>query len=256
LSQASLIPLEGSSLLFVVPALGRVDLARICYRQLAEMRDELRFRGLLTDILVISDDGNLDAAETEGFATLHHEQKPGIQLGDRLNNGYVWAADHGYDYVCPIGNDSWMHPDRIRWLPDGETLLCTRNYACVNSDATQQAHLRLDYPGGAGSRIIPLRLLERYDYRPLKPNQSSGCDTGTLMAMCRGVMRAPNVVYTDLHPAEIVGFQSADVQVTKWRWWLQHDHTLEEPFHGLAYLYGDHLVTAIRDHYATVLAAV
>ena len=256
MTQTTLIPLEGSSLLLVVPALGRVELARICYRQLAELRNALRFRGLATQVLVVSDDGNLQAADEEGFALLEHEQRPMHQLGDRLNEGFAWAANQGYEYVCAIGNDSWMHPDRIRFLPDHDSILCTRNYACVNQDATQQARLTLEYPGGAGSRVIPLRLLERYEYRPLKPEQSSGCDTRTLMMMCRDVVRAPNLVYTNLHPAEIVGFQSADSQITRWQWWLQHPHAIVEPFHGLADLYGDDLVGMVRDHYATVLAAV
>jgi hypothetical protein len=157
--------------------------------------------------------------------------------------------------VCAVGNDSFMHPNRFSWLPVGDSILCTRNFTCLNADATEQAALRLDYPGGVGSRVFPTRMFERVDYAPLDPYQMSGCDTGTLLALTRNVMRAPDLVYTDFHPAEIVGFQSGDVQVTKWHWWLQHPHEKQTPFHGLAELYGDGLVDAVRDHYSAALTA-
>jgi hypothetical protein len=251
LSQVTLLPAQGRALLFVVPAHERVELARICYRQFRELRETLRERDCQADVLIVSDDDNLDAAESELLHTLEHANP----LGARLNAGFSWAAEHGYDYVCPIGNDSFMHPDRFGWLPGPETILCTRNYTCLNADATEQAWLWLEYPGGVGSRVIPLSLLERYDYKPLPDNQASGCDTGTLMALCRNTERAPNLVYTDLHPAEVVGFQSGDSQVTKWNFWLQHLKERQEPFTGLADLYGAELVDQIRDHYTAAIAA-
>jgi hypothetical protein len=146
-----------------------------------------------------------------------------------------------------------MHPDRFSWLPAGDAILCTRNFTCLNADASEQAALRLDYPGGVGSRVFPTGMFERVDYTPLDPYQMSGCDTGTLLALCRNVVRAPDLIYTDFHPAEIVGFQS-DIQVTKWHWWLQHPHDKQDPFHGLGDLYGDGLVEAVRQHYSALVA--
>jgi hypothetical protein len=246
-----LLPARGRSLLFVVPAHERVELARICYGQFAELRAQLDERGVRAEVLVVTDDENAEAAADYRLHVLEHPNP----LGSRLNAGFTWAAEHGFEYVCPLGNDSFMHPDRFTWFPDPETILCTRNYTCLNADASEQAWLWLDYPGGVGSRVIPLSLLERYDYRPLPDNQASGCDTGTLMAICRNTERAPNLVYTDLHPAEVVGFQSGDSQVTKWNFWLQHLKERQEPFAGLADLYGDELVDQILDHYSAAIAA-
>jgi hypothetical protein len=250
LSEVTLQPAAGKSILFIVPAHERVELARICYLQFVYLISKLRGRGLYADVLVIADDENLETADDHCLRILAHDNR----LGAKLNAGYRYAHEHGFDYVCAIGNDSWMHPDRLTWLPVGDAILCTRNFTCLNAEANEQAALRLDYPGGVGSRVFPTGMFERVDYAPLDPYQMSGCDTGTLLALCRNVERAPDLVYTDHHPAEVVGFQSGDVQVTKWHWWLQHPHDKQAPFHGLTDLYGPELVDAIRAHYAAVAA--
>lgn len=250
LSEVTLQPAAGRSLLFVVPAYQRVELASICYRQFAQVIRACREYRLTVDFLIVSDDENLDAAAGEGLSTLEHDNR----LGARLNAGYTLAHDQGYDYTCAVGNDSFIHPDRFQWLPVGDAILCTRNYTCVNSACTQQAALKLTYPGGVGSRVFPIGVLERVDYKPLTdPHQMSGCDTETLLALCRNVMRAPDLIYTDMHPAEVAGFQSEDVQVTKWEWFLQHPHTIQEPFHGLYALYGRDLVDEVRAHYSVAV---
>lgn len=248
LSEVTVRPAAGRSLLFVCPAYRRVELARICYRQFASLKNSAALYGLEARFLVLADDENLDAADSAGLMTREAQNR----LGERLNTGYRFAYEHGFDYVCPVGNDSWLHPPRFQWLPVGDAILCTRNYTCVNAAADQQAALRLDYPGGVGYRVFPISMFSRVDYAPLDPYQMSGCDTGTLLALCRNVVRAPDLIYTDVHPAETVGFQSPDVQITKWAWFLQHPHDKQEPFHGLADLYGDSLVDAVRQHYAAV----
>ena len=258
MAEVTLQPATGKSILFVVPAYQRVELATICYQQLAAACEKVWYRSRLrARILVISDDENLEVAarlrEVDGapIDTVELDNR----LGARLNAGYRYAHDEGFDYVCAVGNDSFMHPDRFSWLPVDNAILCTRNFTCINSEANVQAALRLDYPGGVGSRVFPTGMFARVDYAPLDPFQMSGCDTGTLLALCRNVLRAPDLIYTDLHPAEVVGFQSGDVQVTKWAWWLQHPHEIQEPFHGLADLYGDGLVEAIRSHYSALVVA-
>ena len=246
MAEVTLRPAAGRSLLFVCPAYQRVDLARICYRQFAMFRDAAARYGLRAEFLIVSDDENLDVALEHGLCALEVPNR----LGERLNTGYTFAHEAGYDYVCAVGNDSWVHPDRFLWLPAGDAILCTRNFTCLNSTGTVQAALRLEYPGGVGTRVFPVEMLGRVDYKPITdPYQMSGCDTETLLALCRNVVRAPDLVYTDVHPAEVVGFQSGDVQVTKWNWWLQHPHTVEEPFAGLVDLYGAELVDDVRAHY-------
>lgn len=251
MAQVTLVSAAGRSLLFVCPANGRVRLARVCYRQFALMLETLRGWGLDAQLVVVADDDNLDAAEENGFVTIEHENR----LGAKLNAGYQWAAEHGFDYVCAVGNDSWMHPDRFRWLPAPDALLCTRNYTVVSPDGAEQAWLKLSYDGGTGSRVIPTRWLAGCGYRPVHDSQTSGCDTATLLAICRNVERAPHLVYTDLHPYEVVGFQSPDEQITKWGAWTRHFlHEMQKPFHGLAAHYPGDLVAAVRDHYAAVPA--
>lgn len=250
LSEVTVQPASGRSLLFVCPAYQRVELASICYRQFAEVKETCAGFGLKTEFLILSDDENWDAAADAGLDAVQVANR----LGQRLNEGYQRAAEEDYDYVCAIGNDSFVHPDRFQWLPVGDAILCTRNFTCLNSEANQQAALRLDYPGGVGTRVFPIGMLERVNYKPITdPYQMSGCDTETLLALCRGVQKAPDLIYTDMHPAEIVGFQSGDVQVTKWAWWLQHPHTVQEPFEGLVELYGAGLVDEVRAHYSVAV---
>lgn len=250
MSEVTLRPAKDCSLLFICPAYQRVDLASVCFRQFAEFRTAAARYGLRTEFLVLADDDNLDAALEHGLGALEVPNR----LGERLNTGYSFAHDAGYDYVAAVGNDSFVHPDRFRWLPVGDAILCTRNFTCINPAGDTQAALRLDYPGGVGTRVFPVPMLERVDYKPLQdPYQMSGCDTETLLALCRNVIRPPDLVYTDMHPAEVVGFQSGDVQVTKWAWWLQHPHTIQEPFEGLTDLYGASLIDEVRALYAVAV---
>lgn len=251
MASVSLTAAAGRSLLFVCPAHGRVDLATVCYRQFADLLDVLRAGGMRADAVVIADDDNLAAADEAGLLTIEHDNR----LGAKLNAGYTYAHEHGYEYACAVGNDSWLHPDRFVWMPDRDSLLCTRNYTCVTADGQDQHWLKLDYDGGTGSRVIPVHWLERCDFKPLEPYQSSGCDTGTLLAICRGVERAPNLVYTDLHPYEVVGFQS-EVQVTDWKHFTRrYLHQRQEPFEGLTDHFPAGLVDQIRAHYAAPVHA-
>jgi len=246
MASVSLIAAAGRSLLFVCPAHGRVDLAAVCYRQFADLCEQLNRRGLHADVLVIADDRNLDHAADANLLTLEHDNR----LGAKFNAGYTYAAEHGYEYACAVGNDSWLHPDRFQWLPDRDALLCTRNYTCVTPDAGEQHWLKLAYDGGTGSRVIPLGWLAGCDYKPLEPAQTSGCDTGTLLAICRGVERAPHLVYTDLHPYEVIGFQSS-VQITDWRHFTdRYLHERQSPFQGLADHYPAPLIDEVRAVYA------
>ena len=250
MSEVTLRPAAGRSLLLICPAYERIELASICYRQFSRFKERVARFGLDAEFLILSNDDNIVAAAESGHLTIETENR----LGERLNTGYTFAYQHGFDYVCAIGNDSFVHPDRFQWLPVGDAILCTRNFTCLNSEANEQAALRLDYPGGVGTRVFPVGMLERVNYKPLAdPYQMSGCDTETLLALCRNVVRAPDLIYTDYHPAELVGFQSGDVQVTKWHWWLQHPHTKQEPFEGLADLYGADLIDEVRGHYAVTV---
>lgn len=252
MSEITVRPAAGRSLLFVCPAQRRVELAAICYQQFAHAREVCAGFGLRAEFLILSDDDNLDAALEAGLCALEVPNR----LGERLNTGFVFAAEAGYDYVCAVGNDSWLWPDRFSLLPDDESLLCTRNYTSVLPDGSGQDWLRLDYPGGVGSRVIPLKWLEPSRYRPLDPFQMSGCDTGILTTICRGVPQAPHLVYTDFHPYETVGFQTGGDQITPWGLYVaQYGVETQPAFQGLADYYPADLVAAVRAHYAQEVSA-
>lgn len=201
---------DGCSLLLIVPAWKRADLAAICYRQHADLRARARrLYGLDLDVLVIANDRNLEAAAAAGLLTLEYENL----LGAKLNLGYQYAAREGFDYVCPIGSDSWMLPERVGQLPRQGTVLCTRNYTCVDAAGRRQGWFQIGYDGGVGSRIFPTGMLKACGYRPLRDRQMHGCDSQTWRSVTSSRARPPRLAYTNLHPSEVVGFQS-DTQIT------------------------------------------
>lgn len=248
MAEISLHPAAGKSLLITVPAWRRIELATVCYRQLRDLVETLRMRGLDAHVLVIGDDENLDRAAEQGHLTVEHEN----WLGAKLNVGYRAAKDEGFDYVCTIGSDSWMHADRLTWMPDEKSILCTRDYVCVSPEGDQQGWFRIKADGGVGTRIFPTSMLSGCNWAPLPDRQMSGCDTTTILSICRGARRAPHFLYTEQHPAGIVGFQS-DVQITPYRQLAAHFlHQWQEPFAGLDGLYPAHLVVDMKALYARV----
>ena len=246
MGEITIVPAAGRSVMFVCPAWKRVELAQICLRQLALLIDELRAREVHAAAVVIADDENLDVAAGLGFETIEHENL----LGAKLNAGYQHAAARGYEYVCAAATDTWMHPDRFAWLPGENALLCTRNFTVVSAAGDAQARIVIAYEGGVGNRVIPLGLLAPCGYQPLKPRQMSGCDTRTLRSIHENRDRALHLLYTDLHPYEIVGFQS-EVQITRYGEFASlYLDELEPPFSGLADHYPGALVDEIHDFYA------
>lgn len=241
-------PPAGRSLLIVVPAWRRVELAAICFRQMRHLCDRLHEQGLDARVVVIADDENLDTAAACGHITVEHEN----WLGAKLNVGYRYAHEHGFDYVVALGSDSWMHPERLSWLPDEHSILCTRNYVCVSPDGSRQGWFRMKVDGGVGTRVFPTALLASCNWEPLPPAQSSGCDTQTMLTIARGG-RVPNLIYTDLCPPEVVGFQSK-TQITRYDHLARHFlHRWQEPFEGLAEHFPAEFVDEIRALYERTL---
>src|SRR5687767_4792022 len=98
------------SLWFVVPAFGRVELARICLRQLRRTCDALQAEGVEATAVVIADDENLDAARELGFGTIERDNRA---VSRKFNDGIQLALDPAYnprpgDYVVPCGSDDWV----------------------------------------------------------------------------------------------------------------------------------------------------
>jgi hypothetical protein len=195
------------SVIFVVPAHGRTDLAAVCLTQLRRTCDAL------TDAtaVVVADDENLDTAAALGFHVVEHPNTP---LGAKWNAGYIAAADLGADYVIPIGSDDFVDHRLIeaQLEADGE-LRCSRLSAVVREDGKRLAVLRITYDGGDGVRVIPTGLLEPLGFRPCDDHRDRAMDTSMMLRLTAHLGRRPHMTYTDLHGAQIVDFKSSGAQL-------------------------------------------
>lgn len=231
------------SLWFIMPAYRRFELSAICFAQRARLCQELHAIGVDANVCVIADDENLELAQEHGFATVERENR----LGAKLNDGYQFAASQGVDYVCQTGSDEWVDPKRFAVLPEGRQMLCTRNYSAINRQGTRRAHMRIAYDGGVGVRAFKTSLLAYCGFRPLTDDRAKGCDTATLRAILYG--GRVEFVYTDLHPLEVVGFQS-DLQLTSYeRLSVYLVKERKQPFAGLAKHYPADLVAKVKELY-------
>jgi hypothetical protein len=98
------------SLWFIIPAYGRLELARVCLRQLRRTCDALTEHGIEATAVVIADDENLETARELGFGTTVQSNE---FLGRKYNDGFQLACDPEYnprpaDYVMPYGTDDWI----------------------------------------------------------------------------------------------------------------------------------------------------
>ena len=140
------------TLFFIVPAAGRVDLARVCLRQLRRTCDELADHGIIASAVVIADDENLGTARDLGFGTVERDN---VWLGRKFNDGYELAASAGIDYVVPLGSDDWIDAAAIGTGDLREdTIRCFRLTTFVREDGGASAPLRIPYDGGVGVRVI------------------------------------------------------------------------------------------------------
>jgi len=238
----------GHSLAIIVPAYKRIELSAICFRQMADACKSMRRDfGLDARVVVIADDENLDMAMNAGHITIEHPNP----LGTRLNRGYSFAAAQGFEYVCPLGSDSWLYPDHYRLLPDQDSMLCTRNYVCISPDGERQGWFVIGYDGGVGNRVFHLSMLSGCNYRPLRETRPNGCDTATL-ASITATRGKPLFVYTNPHPFEVVGFQS-DVQITAFeRYVANWLNEWQEPFSGLIDHYPVRFVREVKAYYGSL----
>jgi hypothetical protein len=161
------------ALCFIIPAHGRLEIAKVCLRQLVRTCEALEHRALVASAVVIADDENLDIARDLGFATVERDNS---QLGRKINDGYELASMHGADYFVPFGSDDWIDHRWIRLPGSGETI-CTHLSAVVNEDCTRIA--RLDIRFGDGVRVYGRKTLERVGFRPAAEDRKRALDAAT-----------------------------------------------------------------------------
>lgn len=204
------------SVWFIVPAHGRVDLTRVCLRQLARTCAELARASVHATAVVIADDENIDTAEDLGFAVVRRDNEP---LGRKWNDGYQLACDpafnpHPADFVIPFGSDDWIDAELVlrQTAAPSDELRCSRLSCVVNEDATRLRRLNVNYRGrldfGDGVRVIPSWLLERVGYRPAEEDARRAIDTSVFRRLERLLGRQPRVMFSEVHSFQIVDWKS------------------------------------------------
>jgi hypothetical protein len=234
------------TLCFVVPAYRRFALTRVCLRQLARTCEALAEHDIEATAVVIADDENLDVAELLGFATVRRENRP---LGRKFNDGIELACRYlGAEYVTCIGTDNWVVPELVAQLPEPWTIMAHRLVTLVHESGRKMVPLRVSYPGGDGVRTYPRDLLEPLGFRPADEDRSRAIDTSI-----RDRLRLREYAYFDLHPLQIVGFQSADEQLNGYRELRAAfgcGEELRDPFERLAEHYPQEAVEEVREVFA------
>lgn len=235
------------SIWFVTPAWLRYKISRIVAEQRAWAIDRLQELGIDAAAVVIADDENLDIAREFGFATVEQNND---YLGAKFNDGYEYAAEHGVDYVCPIGSDSWLDPTFIAEnLPalGTRTVLYSQHYAVVRPDGLERAQLLVRYEGGT-TMMYPTSVFAHCGYRPIPDHAARGCDGHTIKAIKAG--GKTRFVIREKHTLETVSFQS-ELQVTNYdaliqRWGVGQT---DRPFAGLRLHYPPELVANVEAFY-------
>lgn len=203
-----------TSLWFVVPAAGRLELSAVCLRQLRRTCDTLAEHGIEATAVVIADDDNLDTASDLGFATV---ERPNQFLGAKFNDGIQLACDPRHnprpaDYVIPFGSDDW-----VDWriippnLPGPDTVVGFQQITFVAEDGRTMASRHVGCKGGAGIRIYPRQIIRHLGYRPADEDRTRFCDTSILTNVER--VRRVTVRHPNIDGRQIVDWKSYGPQL-------------------------------------------
>jgi len=241
------------SLWFVVPAHGRVELARICLTHLRHTCDMLEQENIRASAVVIACDENLDTARDLGFATVERDN---LYTSRRFNDGIQLACDPAFnpvpvDYVVPLGSDDWVDWRLVQNLPPANTMVGYQRMAFVREDGRELTVRHIHSEGGCGIRIWPRQVMARADYRPADENRKRGCDTSMLVNV-RMLFPELRVEHRDLDPLQIVDWKTDGANLNPYESLRRHKVELErDPFDILAGRYPADLLEQMRDHYYT-----
>jgi hypothetical protein len=173
------------TLWFVVPVHGRLELARICLRQLRRTCDALIEDGVMASAVIVSDADTLEDLWPHDlrFGWVIREND---YTSAKFNDGIQLATDPRYnpspvDYVVPCGSDDWLDHRLFKEpLPNANQIHGFQHMSFVREDGREIVSPTIGYNGGSGIRIIPRELLEALDYRPADEDRMRGCDTSIL----------------------------------------------------------------------------
>lgn len=222
---------------FITPCFKRYDLTAICLEQRQRVIADLAGSGIEAQCVVVADDANLDTARSLGFAIVERDN---LWLGRRFNDGIEYAAQHGAEYIVPIGSDSWVDPAYLAGRLNPAVTRTSDFYTVVEGNRLCQASVRDGK--GAGPYVFHRSLLEPH-FRPARDYIRRGVDGSTI----RGLRTEPTWRYRNLHPLQYVGFRSQP-QITPYerirdRWGVAE---FEDPWPMLAEHYPADLVERVR----------
>jgi hypothetical protein len=248
-------------LLFCMPAHGRLELARICMKQLRRTCDALCAEGVEASAIVVACDENLDSARELGFGTV---ERNNVYLARRFNDALQLACDPAHnpwpaDYAVPIGSDDWVDHRLFLDLPAANRVVGWKRLAVVREDGREISCRQLDYTGGAGIRIYPAALMAPFGYRPADPDRRRACDTSILTNLCmHHGLGGIRVEHRHLHDYQIVDWKSPAEQLNTYAELaaVYRPTVTGDPFEELAPFYPAEALDEMRAHYATNLVAV
>jgi glycosyltransferase involved in cell wall biosynthesis len=235
-----------TSVAFVIPAFGRLDVSAFAFAGIRWTLDELGDKGVDAAAVVVADDGNLELAAEHGLEPL---ERPNSPLGAKWNDGYEHALRGGADFVIACGSDDWVHPDLImahlaahdQHVP--WPIHCSRRSVVIAPSGREAVAITVGYHGGDGVRMIPRRTLEPLAFRPTIDQRERAIDGGMSMKFMQAGVKV-EWTYTDLHPFQIVDFKSA-ANLTDYSLFPTCEHApelIDEPLAQLAEHYPSHLV--------------
>lgn len=244
------------TLWFCTPAYGRVELARICLRQLRLTCDALRDNGIEASAVVVADDENLTTARALGFATVHRDNS---FVSKKFNDAIQFALDpkhnpHPADYIVPCGSDDWVDHRLFHDLPASNTVVGFQRMSFVREDGAEIMTSDLRYTGGSGIRIYPRQVMEPLGFRPADEDRLRACDTSILTNLQMFHGDRLRVEHRHLHDRQIVDWKTLGAQLNSYdqvaRRHRQDRHA--DPFVELAGLYPDESLEAMAAHYGRV----
>ena len=241
-----------------MPAHGRLELARICMRQLRSTCDALEQEGITSSAVVVACDENLDTARDLGFATVERDNQ---FVSRRFNDGIQLACDrrfnpHPVEYVVPIGSDDWVDHRLFVNPPPQNTMIGFQRMAFVREDGRELTVRHINSEGGCGIRIWPRHLFKPLGYRPADEDRKRGCDTSIFVNTRRAHEGRMNLEHRDIDPLQIVDWKSSGWNLNPYETLARHRVELSrDPFQVLRGRYPDQALDEMAVHYGALVAA-
>lgn len=223
---------------FVTPAWRRFALSAVCFEQRRRTIAELAESGIEAHCVVIADDENLELARAAGFDVVERDNE---YLGRKFNDGYQYAAEHGADWIVPVGSDSWVQARYFDPLPDNGAIRTSHYLLTVARD--RMAHLEIKPNHGGGPYVMRRALFESSGYRPAKDFICRGTDR----SMIDGLGVPVTWETRDVSRFQHVSFRGephvTDYQRLWFHWGVQEEY---DPWDQLAAHYDPQLVAAAK----------